>query len=153
VLGLSYQSLEKKSILLVYVSWSISSTWQAYMALPVCCREVATESLVNEVTKWNKCNFDCYSLLTRTKLDSRTAVLWTRTYRVAMWQLSIWWHSSAKRMEVVSCCLWTWNLQMVDNISTHVPWILARRKFEPMRLLAEVSLIPLQIILHCFQIV
>jgi hypothetical protein len=97
-----------------------SSTWQAYMALPVCCKEVGIESLVSEVAKWNKFNFECYSLLTSTKIDSRTAVLWTRTYRVAMWQLSILWHSSANSMEVVSCWLWTWSLQRVDNDSTRV---------------------------------
>ena len=53
------------------------------MALPVCCKEVGTESLINEVAKWNKFNFDCYSLLTSTKLDSRTAVLWTK---LCVWQ-------------------------------------------------------------------
>jgi len=60
-----------------------SGTWQAYMVLPVCGKEVGTESLVSEVAKWNKFNFEFYSLLTSTKIDSRTAVLWTRTYRVA----------------------------------------------------------------------
>jgi hypothetical protein len=78
---------KQKFFLWVYVSLSIQALGWPTLPYQRAVRK-QEQSLVSEVSKWKEFNFACYSLLTSKKLDSRTAVLRTRTYRVLMRQLS-----------------------------------------------------------------